>query len=377
MLSKLSLVMLTYNRQRYALRNMQMWSGYDAQMYVLDGTEDPIDAKSLLELGSNIIYRHLPVSIVDRLAEAACFIKTDYVLLLADDEFFIPTALEACVDALEKDSQAVACCGQGLGKFLQADLITYESAIKSVERVSRVDRSHSIERMVEHMNPYSMNTIYAVCRSLLWKKAILSASSCNYSTVMAIEIYFELLMSYQGKLKVIDRLMWLRSDENPSQADVDGALSFFSWFTDPKFSLEVADFFNDLTTRMANTGERFTSIELKDGLTRACDAYLTYCETAKRADKTSQIAENRQNSHHLFKLFTGWLKRQSAGSGRRAISFLPAALVKLFPVQYRFRPYIDAVRAIESNGVEVDWDHVKKILNAVSAFHKPSAKIAQ
>ena len=102
-ISNLSIVIPTYNRQDYALRNMKFWSERGASVYVLDGSSLAIDKERMKEIGPNVRYCHMPVSIHERLLAATNFISTPYCIMLSDDEFFIPSALEACIKELELD----------------------------------------------------------------------------------------------------------------------------------------------------------------------------------------------------------------------------------------------------------------------------------
>src|SRR5574337_94950 len=96
LLSKLTLVIPTYNRQRYVLRNMRYWSGSTVTVHVLDGSERPIPAEEMVGLAATINYHHLPISWLNRLGKVANLVQTEYAALLGDDEFFLPNALQAC-----------------------------------------------------------------------------------------------------------------------------------------------------------------------------------------------------------------------------------------------------------------------------------------
>src|SRR3989344_4065841 len=97
LLSKLTLVIPTYNRQRYVLRNMRYWSGSMVAVHVLDGSEQPILAEEMVGLAANVNYHYLPIPILERLQRAVDLVQTEYVALLGDDEFFVPNALQACI----------------------------------------------------------------------------------------------------------------------------------------------------------------------------------------------------------------------------------------------------------------------------------------
>ena len=68
-----------------------------------------------------------------------------------------------------------------------------------------------IARMIHHMNLYTCSTIYSVIRTPVWKQAVGISSKKQFSVFALGENQFELAICYQGKSKVIQNLMWLRS----------------------------------------------------------------------------------------------------------------------------------------------------------------------
>ena len=81
LLSKLTLVIPTYQRQRYALRNMRYWSGSEVTLHVLDGSEQPIPAEEMAGITANINYHHMPVSWIDRIEKAGNLVQTKYAAM--------------------------------------------------------------------------------------------------------------------------------------------------------------------------------------------------------------------------------------------------------------------------------------------------------
>ena len=57
-LSKLTLVMATYGRQKHAIRNMTYWSNTGVIFLVLDASPIPISNEILKNFSDNIIYIH-------------------------------------------------------------------------------------------------------------------------------------------------------------------------------------------------------------------------------------------------------------------------------------------------------------------------------
>ena len=78
-LKKMTIVMPTYERLEFAIRNMNYWSGKQVQLLVLDGSKQKISDKELEKFSDNIKYYHLPISMAERLKFAKNLIFTEYV----------------------------------------------------------------------------------------------------------------------------------------------------------------------------------------------------------------------------------------------------------------------------------------------------------
>jgi len=213
LLSKLSIVIPTFNRPEYVMRSIRYWSDYDVTVHVLDGSQVPIKDLSLLE--SNINYHHLPISLMERLYKSIKLVDTEYSMMSADDEFFIPSALESCIEEMKNNHEIVSCMGSAIS-FLVKDKKILTNVVYPTLRNHSVNQETPLARSIYHMSTYVPSSIYSVIRSDVWKKSIHALSYKNYEVfVKSIgELQFEITSSYLGKSKIINELMWLRSFEN-------------------------------------------------------------------------------------------------------------------------------------------------------------------
>ncbi len=365
-LSKLTIVVLTYDRPLYALRTMGLWSGTGASVHVLDGSGKAIAPVHLRAFSSNIHYHHLPVSIFKRIAEASNLVETEYVAFLADDDFFLPSALEKCILELEHSPALVACCGRQIGKLLAADLTVRWSAVQGLRssheggHSSALEMEDPLERVLAHFSPYSPSTIYSVCRSDAWIKATQVLSTREFSSGVALEVQFELLMSFQGKTKVIEDLMWLRSAENDSHT-TGFELAFHTWFSDKRYGPEVDDFLT-ITAKALAAGALSPGM-VRHGLEQACGAYVASCNA-------SVNNASSEPSLPTIKPVLSWsaldLPKRLI---RRLSSRLPAPICAALPERFGFRPYVEIAKQLETAGVHVDWEQLNVVLESVRSLH--------
>ncbi|MBA4383428.1 MAG: hypothetical protein C0410_01705 [Anaerolinea sp.] len=349
LLSELTLIVPSFERPRYALRQMRYWSGSSVTLHVLDGSRTPIDTEALKIMEGNIHYHHMPISFARRLAQAPNLVNTFYTSLLGDDEFFIPNALENCIEELNKDETLVACIGRCLSFRVVDQAIKgkpWDNDFKNYELSSDSAR----ERVIAHMNPYRCSTIYAVTKSEVWKNNIRVYGLKEYSSDNVYEIAYEIACAYQGKSKVIDTLMWLRSGENPAHPQ----MSVREWYNNKNYKEEVEEFFNTVIT-VLRSDEGPTKFEIRRILEDAVATYLTWDEKTVK----------KKNPLFLILLFIH--------------SLLPGILLEIYrklkPLKKTPEMVIDRLPIIEmaeqwkKQGAIVDLDELRRIKKILETFH--------
>jgi len=357
LLSKLTLVMPTYKRQSYALRNMRYWSGRVATVHVMDGSPSAISASELVGLAGNIHYHYLPISLFRRIEHSLGLIETEYAAMMGDDEFYIPSALEACMRELESQVELVSCMGRCIVfSYTPRGGVVGKMGYTKMENYS-ILQDDPIERMVAHMDPYTCSTSYSVVRSPVWQRSMLTSVQKEFPAFAITEYQFELAVCYQGKSKVIPELMWMRSGEMPPIRGRDPSLipknTSMKWWLDPSKEVEHTEFLTIMGTTLAETEDKAT--EIASGVKMAFDVFVQ-----------------------------GQLNKPRSGKARdfmvKIAPYLPAPLksilrptlrpvVKLLLNDGIERPLLEAAKDLAATGVKIDFEEVSKIQSIVSAFH--------
>lgn len=275
LLSNLSVVIPTFNRQEYVLRNMHYWSNYDLKVYVFDGSRLPIDDQLITNLSSNIKYYHMPVPLMERLNHSISVVKTKYAIMIADDEFFIPSALESCIDLMNNNHEVVSCAGSAISFRVRNEKVVGNVIYPELKNHS-IMHDEPLERLLYHMSNYVPSTIYSVMRSDVWKKSMKAISHKNYEVfVRAVgELQFEITSSYLGKCKIINELMWLRSFENkPTRVHESSKTSDIKdfWSKEPNKPIckEIIE-----TIVNSITSHEYTKSKVAEDITLAFDTYI-------------------------------------------------------------------------------------------------------
>jgi len=355
LLSRLTLVIPTYKRQSYALRNMRYWSGRGSTVHVVDGSPLAIAASELRGLAGNINYHHLPVSLVERIKHSLGLINTEYAALMGDDEFFIPSALEACIRELETQAELVSCMGRCIKFGYTPKVVTGELAYSEMENYS-ILQDDPVDRMVAHMNPYTCSTIYSVVRSPVWQRSMMTLTRKKFPAFAIGEYQFELAVCYQGKSKVIPELMWLRSAEMPGTRGTDQFLmpenTSMKWWLDPAMEAERTEFLTIMSTTLAEAEDKVA--EIASGVKMAFDVFV-------------QGQLNIPSIGNSYKLML-----------KIAIN-MPALLKSILkPIQRPFfkllwnidiRPLVEIAKDLSNTGVKVDFKELSEIQSIISVFH--------
>jgi glycosyltransferase domain-containing protein len=275
---RLSLVVPTYRRQDCAIRTMEFWSGHPVVVYVLDGSDRPIDSETILRIGPNIHYHHLRLSVAERLGWVAGLIDTEYVALLGDDEFFLPSALAACVEELDRAPELVSCMGRCLGFSVERQLVLGWPAYTEMAGYD-ILQDDPIERMVHHMNPYTCSTIYSVVRTPAWSAAMAILPKTQIHVLALEEIEFELAIAYQGKCRVLPVLQWMRnyqeSSIGDSQVNAKVSTTFVHWWRDGSRQTERSQVLDVMTEALAK-GDKSQVHTIRCGVERALETFFEY-----------------------------------------------------------------------------------------------------
>lgn len=354
LLSKLTLVIPTYNRQSYALRNMRYWSGHGATVHVMDGSLSAIESSKLVGLGGNIHYHHLPISFYERIDRSLGLIETKYTAMMGDDEFFIPSALEACISELESQADLVSCIGCSITFNCTPKEVTGQFVYSAMKENFFFLQDDPVDRMVSHMSPYAPATIYSIVRTPVWHRSMSAVVKKEFPAFAIGELQFELAVNYQGKSKAIPVLMWLRSAEMPGIRGTDRSLilenDIVKWWLDSTKEAERSEFLAIMGTTLAVN--RNAAADIGISVQNAVDVYV----------------QGRLNSptNHIIRI-TPYLPRPL----KNILKLILRPFSKwLYGTGIRIdKPLQKAAGDLADTGVIVDFEELSKIQSIVSEFH--------
>jgi len=359
-LARLTLVVPTYERQDFALRLINYWSNKGPKLIVLDGSKNPIDSEILSQLSKHVHYLHRPVGVYRRLLESLDLIQTEFVALAGDDEFYVPSAVDACIKELDENQEMVACCGRALAFSVCDQIICGGPQYPRLENYL-IGSDEPGSRVSDHMREYVPSLVYAICRTKLWKASWESILEREFPIFAIGELQFEMCMSYAGKSRVIPELMWLRSENETEPVrgnapSLDPKKRFPDWWRNPKNKDEHEEFLVIMSSAFEkllpdSKGDR------RSAVIGGIDSYIDFYfgRRGKRKNKAKVILKSLlvpvlpQRVKQYLKFLLRWVRPSST---KLSVDLIPAAKV------------------LRDSGVYIDFDAIEEIRDIVAAFHE-------
>ena len=284
-LAKLTVVIASFGRPDFLMRQAVYWGYSKAQIIIVDGSPQPLTdrMRKIMDGVSNIRYLHASEGYFSRMKLAAEYIQSPYVVTLADDGFLFKGALCRAIALLDKNNELVACNGQVVNfdpTALKAGISYYKSDYTFWKYAILENKVE--DRLAHAMGTYNAATCYSVLRRDVWIRAWgRNIEVC--ASPSAGEIYLAITIYLYGKLDTLDDVFVLHSNENPSISikSFDRNLTFLTWWRSPRFAAEREDFINRLATiAMDCLGINVT--ESRKIVENAVASYLALCEDRKK-----------------------------------------------------------------------------------------------
>ena len=258
-LSKLSIVIPTYNRQAFLFRQCTYWSGTGVTLILIDGSPTPLKTslQKKLEKFQNVTYLHSKTSLGKRLLKASKLITTPFTALCSDDDFITKSGAISSVKLLEKQPDLVACRGESIYASISKD----KESVRYITMRRRFKDFQATQDKIEDRLSYAFSdyngaSSHAIMLTNVWKKSWVEGYSKNYSTSNVSEYYQNIATYICGKVICIPSLQMVHTNENGAiDTPTDNrSLLFTEWLTSDKYKNERANFINDLSSLVLTIG---------------------------------------------------------------------------------------------------------------------------
>ena len=345
-LKKLTIIIPSYRRQDLLSRCMQYWSGKNVNIIVLDGSEVSLEKNFLNNINSNIKYIHNPKNLYERLLLSLNYIETEYVMLGCDDEFYLQSSLNSCLNRLSQDKTLVCCMGRAMGFSFYNNTVVGHNVYHKLKNRFQDDDDPAI-RLKKHFSDYTIAHMYGVTRASFWKIIAKSVFSKEYNFFAAMELQLEFLILYAGKSTVLPELMWMRSGENDGIRNTSPSLTtsfdFFTWWRSSENKKEKNDFINRI---------KFACHEINQ-------------------------LNNKRYDLDIFNLFENYFQFNRPKFYNKFYKYLPSFIRDI--IKYFFKmfghdvtkrtPLNNIIKSLIDNGIKVELSDLKKIEQTINLFY--------
>ncbi len=369
-LSELTIVIPTFNRQSFAIRNMHYWSDRLVKVIVIDGSQRPIPAEKLSSLSKYITYIHLNLPFNERVLFATELLTTKYAMLCCDDEFQVPSGIVKCIDFLENNQDYYQCCGRVI-RFSPRKYCIRLDADKLNHKSHFVNQEHWEERVTYHVAPIITSTIYGVHRVDSFRHCVKYSMNYDYGNPYPQETLFEFAAAAFGKSRVIPSVTWLRS------AECDPVItkgwerkeSISDWYDNRENEKKISAMQHNAEESVLSLGNNSISVRVRPVVREIL---------SRRIDqdrKAVQIIRSRTG----FELLARWLKNQlhqaKYAVNDRIAYFMPG-IANIFGLSfYCVNREYSYTQLIETAGLQVENpQELSEIWHVVFDFHKNSSR---
>tara|TARA_B110000114_G_C15090219_1_gene398201 strand:+ start:1776 stop:2792 length:1017 start_codon:yes stop_codon:yes gene_type:complete len=209
--NKITIIIPTLNRPISLKKSIEYYKKFPFLVKYFDGSNKK---KKIINLPKNIEYFHFPnLGLYERLDLSLQYIKTPYVILGCDDEFYTFEGLISCLKKLESNKEYISCIGQCI-KFFSVNKKVFTSLGYKENLKNTINQFDYEARIKKHLQNYAPKYIYSLSRSFFWKKSIKNLVSLKFPVFAIGELVFEISMAFHGKIFIQKKLFWFRNYNN-------------------------------------------------------------------------------------------------------------------------------------------------------------------
>lgn len=353
MACRLTLICPSLERHHYLERSCRFWGDRDdVCVLYADGSQSQLE---LLHVNaSNLRYSHRPIGYQERLLWLIDQVDTPYICVLSDDEFYLPSALNLCVDFLDEHPDYVSCMGRAIGFSRLNDKI---ALLQQYPRLRDRDLSDAVtlNRLETHFSSYVPSHFYAVTRTDIFRNAIKAAFAIELDVYAIFELSTELLIVAAGRSIVLPALYWLRSHEAPPLRNtgdlaLDPSKRFVHWWQNMEFERQKKTFCKHLSAASSNVVD-------EDNVRKIFDCYVE-----------SAYGQATVTDHSLLRR----LKRTVLAPIKKPLRLLTVRGGMLF--NQLIRPAAQnkaALQELRDQGVLIDEDGLAECLSSIEESWRP------
>lgn len=249
-LTRVTIIIFSRRRQESLRKTIEYFSKFPINVVIFDDSKTPLYSPSI---PTRIRYIHSPNSINVRRKEALNWIRTEFAMMVSDDEAILPRGLQEMINALDQDPQLSCVGGSTLAiwKFgpkvcgywpysqTTGKHIVGESVLQRIEALNLPENFLGVSFMY-----------YNLFRARVLKELLTCAAEISEKFGIECGEELSLLVSLEGgNVRYIRELYWIRNwNRLPKNSPgIDRRKSLAVWWRDTATVEEKESFMNELS----------------------------------------------------------------------------------------------------------------------------------
>jgi hypothetical protein len=240
-LRDVTVVILSRGREQILAQTLNYWAEIDISVLVLHNSQSPLDPGTL---GDNIEYHVLPVSYGERCGKVAKLLKTEFGILSADDEIYIPSAIWEMKTLLNAEQYLSSVGGLTIAIGRYGPIETGAHSYSNMSGYENLG-DHAYERIKNHFSnfpEYRNGGIYRLLRKDLMIDLMKMLDKVGtFSSPYIYEVTGEIIINSYGAAKYVNNIYWIRNwiNDPVTHKNWDRKSYFKDWLTEPRYKQEV------------------------------------------------------------------------------------------------------------------------------------------
>lgn len=273
---RFTIILTPHNRPKHLFRVLKYYQTYDIKIIIVDSSINKYDL--WLPKSDNIIYHHCPSqAYAKKIKFALNLVTTPYVMLHAEDDFYIPDSIRKCLNFLDKNKEYSSCQGMFTSFCIKENRIKHKiSYYFSFRR--NVNESLPTNRIISLTNTY-FQLFYAIHRTNSLIETFKFAEK-KITNLFAIEILIGFSSLIQGKHKVLDDFYGCR-EIIPNSAG-RSTKNFFFFTKENEYKTEYKEMTLWLSERLAEV-EKTSVKEATTNIIYGIENYFFNIKNKKRS----------------------------------------------------------------------------------------------
>lgn len=212
----LTILILSYNRQNDLKKKINFWNNfrnYNFKILIVDGSSKSAKFNTK---NKKIKYIHLKTKDYHkRIFHALRFINTKYFKLESDNDYSFPNAINYAINFLKTNKAYSSVYGKSGIYSIYKNKLYLNEIFRDQMTISN---NNFKTRLKKYFSNYSPGLYYSVMRTESFKKTVKlwKNSKKKYGDEFQrfAEIHLPLVLLISGKVKIINRLFWVRHDDD-------------------------------------------------------------------------------------------------------------------------------------------------------------------